>query len=362
MSESGRVTSVLIPGVCHPIAAETLGRLRQAAGDSLRIVGVDLEERGHDYEEVDAFHFVPPATSPKFIPALLEICERHGVDLVVPWSDLEVEAISTHAAEFRAAGVATLCGSAESVQRALDKGTTLEDLERHGIPVPAYALAASADEVERAAAELGYPERSVVVKARRSSGGRGLWILEEGAEMLRHGRGPGRTATLGAFLSIMRESERSGRDVPDFVVTEFLEGDDYSVDALAREGEAVYVVPRRRLVVTEGISRIGEVVPNAEVRTLVARVIRAMGLHLNVNVQLKYTAGAGGEPRVYEVNPRVSGSIVANDGAGVSLFFYGIALALGRPIPAAGEIQLRRTRMFRRWVGRYSQTDEHFTP
>jgi len=216
--------------------------------------------------------------------------------------------------------------------------------------------------VERGVAALGYPENAVVVNPCQSSGCRGLWVLESGAEMLRHCRGPGQRATLGAFLGIVREYERDGRAVPDYVLTEFIPGDDYSVDALASEGEAIYVVPRRRILATEGVSRVGEILPNPEVRSMVVRVIAALDLHLNVNVQMKYSRVEGGEPLVYEVNPRVSGSIVANDAAGATLFYHGIQLALGRPIPPADEIRLQQTRMVRRWIGRYTHQDEWFTP
>ena len=258
MSKSDNTTRVLIPGVCHPIAGETLERLRHASGGSLYIVGVDLEERGHDHGGVDIHYFVPPATSPDFVPVVLDLCRKERVDLVVPWSDIEVEAISGAADSFRDAGVATLCAGPEQVQRTLDKVATLETLRDHGIAVPAFMRAQSSDDVEQAAAQLGYPETAIVVKPRRSSGCRGLWVLKADAEILRHCGEPGLQATLGAFLSIMRECERNGSYVPEYVVMEFLPGDDYSVDALANEGEAIYVVPRRRIHATEGISRVGE--------------------------------------------------------------------------------------------------------
>ena len=362
MGDSTGKTRVLIPGVCHPIASETLARLRYASEDTLYIVGVDLEERGDDHEGVDAFYFVPPATSPHYVRTLLDVCRKERIELVVPWSDLESAAISEAAGDFGSAGVSTLCGPAETVRLALDKASTLEALREHGVPVPAFARASTSAEVERAARERGYPESTVVVKPCMSSGCMGLWFLEPQANMQQRCHGPGQRATLPAFVSMMREYERGGREVPEYVAMEFLPGDDYSVDALASKGEAVYVVPRRRIRATEGISRVGEIAPNAEVRSMVARVVAALGLHLNVNVQLKYSEAAGGHPLVYEVNPRLSGSIVANDAAGAALFFYGIQLALGRPIPPAQDVRLQRTRMFRRWVGRYTHEDEWFTP
>ncbi len=359
---SSEATRVLIPGVCHPIVPDTLASLRRAADGALYIIGVDVEERACDFEGVDVHYFVPRAGSPEFVPALLEICRKENVDVVVPWSDAEVEAISSEAPAFEDAGVAVLSSSFAVVRCALDKGSTLERLEMRGVPVPRHALASNPDDIERAAATLGYPDERVVIKPRRSHGCRGMWILDSGANMLEHRPGPGRPSTLATFLHIARETAEAGRTIPDYVLMEYLPGGDFSVDALADNGKALFVVPRRRIKAVEGISQISEIVADPAVRTMVARVIGALNLHLNVNVQLKYSKETGGVPLVYEINPRLSGTIVANDAAGVSLLFYGIQLALGRTIPSPESMQIQETRMFRKWVACYSHKDRWFTP
>lgn len=356
------VIRALIPGVCHPVASETLSRLRRAGEDEFYIVGVDFEERGKDYNGVDAHYFVPPATSPEYPRAVLDIALQEHVDIVVPWSDDEVAAIAAFSGAFREHGIATLCGSFESVGRTLHKGTTLEGLAQNGVAVPEFEVVSSSEQIDRAAKKMGYPREKVVVKPCRGSGGRGLWILDSETDMLRYTHGPGRRATLPALLFMVRESEKAGKAVPEHVVMPFLPGDDYSVDALANEGKAVFVLPRRRMKAVEGISHVAEIRDNPEVRAMVARVVETFNLHLNVNVQLKYSKVSGGEPLVYEVNPRISGTIVANDAAGVSLLYYGVQLALGRPIPDRDSLRARETRMFRTWVGRYTYTDEWFIP
>jgi carbamoylphosphate synthase large subunit len=95
---------------------------------------------------------------------------------------------------------------------------------------------------------------------------------------------------------------------------------------------------------------------------LVTRVIREFELHLNVNVQLRYSRVDGGEPLVYEINPRISGSIAVNDAAGVSLLYYGIQLALGKPVPPPGSIRVREGKMVRSWTGRFTPLERWFAP
>ena len=78
--------------------------------------------------------------------------------------------------------------------------------------------------------------------------------------------------------------------------------------------------------------------------------------------QLRYPYVSGGQPLVYEVNPRISGSIVANDAAGVKLLYFGILLALGQPIPKRKELRVMQTRMVRYWTETFIHQDEWFNP
>jgi carbamoyl-phosphate synthase large subunit len=279
---------------------------------------------------------------------------------VIPWSDDEVEVISYAASAFKQSGIAILCGSFQSISRTVDKGTMLKELKGTDIPIAEFEIASTPESVESAAIRLGYPKNPIVVKPRRSTCGKGLWILDPNIDLMQPY--PGQRVTLSALVSLLEETRDSGKKIPDYVVMQFLRGEDYSVDALADAGKPIFVIPRRRVKTIDGISQVSEVVDNQKVRSTVARIIRQFNLHLNINVQLLYPVGSVGEPLVYEINPRISGTIVANAASGVDLLYYGILLALGKTIAIDSSLRIQRTRMARFWSETYTHMNEWFSP
>ncbi len=351
---------VLFTGDGHPVAKSVLESLRRSSDYDLHIVGVDLAERGNGFAWVDRHYTVPGSDTDGFVEVVLDVCLRENVQLVIPWSDDEVEAIARNSAVFHENGIAILCSPYASIKRVIDKGILLQELQRTDIPVPGFVLADTPEEVEAAAIKLGYPSRPVIVKPRRSSCARGFWILDPEVDLKQFF--PSQKLSLNAFATLLHEARGRGQKIPAYVVMQYLEGDDYSVDALAFNGEALYIVPRRRLKAVEGVSQISEVVCNEKVKSIVSRIINEFSLHLNVNIQLRYSHGSTGQPLIYEVNPRISGSIVVNDAAGVNILYFGILSALGKPIPKRKELQVLPTRMTRYWTEEYASQGKWFKP
>ena len=355
-----KLIRMLITDVSHPVTQSTIESLKRTADDKFYIVGIDYTGKYQECSCIDKHYNVDFKGSSEYIRTVKDICLRESIDLVVPWTDDEVFWISSSAADFRQMGIATLCGSHESIKRTVDKGSLLQELRKTDIPVPDFELVSSPEETELAAYRLGYPDNPVVVKPRRSISGRGLWILDPNVDLMQQSNR--NSITLSSFLSMLQDVKNNGRKLPDYMIMQYLPGDDYSVDALALSGEAIFVIPRGRVEWVDGISRICEILPNPEVRSMVVRIIREFNLHLNVNIQFKYSEIAGGMPLVYEINPRVSGTIVANDASGISLFYYGILLALKRKIPPRDSLRARQLKMIRYWAESYIYKDEWFEP
>ena len=351
---------LLITGVGHPVAKATLESLQKISRHPLYIIGVDIEERGADFDWIDKHYFIPLPDSRQFIDKIQEICLRENIHLVIPWSDEEVEAIARHSELFSKNGTAVLCSPYKTIQRTIDKGIMLQELKKTNIPVPDFKLVESPEEIEHAAFDLGYPSNPLVVKPRRSSCGKGLWYLNHEVNLKQFF--PAQRLTLDAFISLLNTARDNGQKIPDYVLMQYLPGDDYSVDALAYSGAPLFIVPRRRLQAVEGVSRISEILCNEKVKDMVTQVIREFSLHLNINVQMRYSDIKGGQPIVYEVNPRISGSIVINDAAGINLLYWGILLALGENIPSSDAIKAQQTRIERYWTESCIYSDEWFNP
>ncbi len=321
-----------VGGLVSPGIIENLRRMPEVS----RIIGTDALPEAIGFHLVDKGHVVPPGDAPDYIDVLSGLVEREGVNVIIPCSDEEVLALSRHKDAYRARGVAILCSPYDVTAVAIDKGSMLTFLQERGLSLPRFHLPTTLGGLFQAAEDLGYPARPVVVKPRRGRGGRGVKVLREDINVLQ--------TRDSHEMKLKWFAEALGQHVEGLVLMEYLPGQDYSVDVLADGGRFLYVVPRKRIKAILGPSQVGETVWNQPVVDMVEAVVKAFGFDSNVNIQLK-CAASDDRPMVYEINPRVSGTIVAGSAAGVDLLGYGVRHALGWDVP--GGRTMRPVRMIR---------------
>src|SRR3954452_6531428 len=173
-----RDLSVLVSAAGAPGTAALLRGLRENGERNVRLVGTDMSVRSIGRHLCDAFHLVPAGSDPGFPDAILSVCEREGVDAVLPQSSFDLEGLAAHKQRFADAGVAVLVASPDAIHRSNDKAECYAFLQRIGVPTVEFRRVQGGVEVERAALELGYPERPVCFKPVFSSGSRGFRILD----------------------------------------------------------------------------------------------------------------------------------------------------------------------------------------
>jgi carbamoyl-phosphate synthase large subunit len=115
------------------------------------------------------------------------------------------------------------------------------------------------------------------------------------------------------------------------LVSEYLPGEEFSVDCLCNHGKCIVAVPRLRSKMNNGISVEGEFVFDQDIIAYSTRIVEAIGLHGNIGVQVKKSSS--GEYRILEINPRVQGTIVAALGAGINLPLLAVRQEFGMKIP-----------------------------
>ena len=117
---------------------------------------------------------------------------------------------------------------------------------------------------------------------------------------------------------------------PELLVSEYLPGDEYSVDCLCNHGESILIVPRLRKRMINGISVEGEFIQEETITSYCKQIIKELQLHGNIGIQVK-KSGAG-QFLILEINPRVQGTISAALGAGVNLPELAVKQELGLPV------------------------------
>jgi biotin carboxylase len=187
-----------------------------------------------------------------------------------------------------------------AVEGCRDKRRQRQALQRAGVPVPAFAAAASPQEAVKAARAIGFP---VVLKPADGTGSRGVRLCSEPAEVLEH---------TGALLA-RRRDERGQPVIPAVLVEEYVAGPEVSVETF---GSQVIGITDKHLGPLPAFVESGHdfpatleplcpASPEERVSAVTLAALDALGLGFGPS-HTEVRLGSLG-PVVIEVNPRLAG-------------------------------------------------------
>ncbi len=326
------------------------GMLKCLAMESnFNVVAADADTGAIGKQLAKDFVTIPFAKDPTFIDALLSICRKKNIHVILPLVTKELIPLSKQLREFELAGAKIPISPTASLEIANNKSRLYEFLQWRGIAVPDFRVAETVEQFQKAVEELGYPARSVCFKPSVSNGSRGFRIINDQiseSDILFNYKPYSTYTRMEDALRIL-----SSAVFPELLISEWLPGDEYSVDCVAERGSALIVVPRLRKKMINGISVEGEFIKNEKIISYCSQIISELNLHGNIGIQVK--ANGSGEFLILEINPRVQGTIIANLGAGVNLPVIAIKQELGLPITAA-DLQVKwGTKFSRYWTEIY---------
>ena len=347
--------TVLVTGVGAPGVKGTVYSLRyNDDGTKVKVVGVDQRRDAVGRYFVDSFHPVPSAVDEAYVPRLLEISKKEGVDVILPQTTREIAVLSEARNVFESRGVKLVASSAEAIKAANNKGKLLELAVRLGLPHPRFRLVLNIRELEEAAEALGYPEKPVVVKPPVSNGMRGVRILMEdywNPRRFLEEKPNGLITTLSELKRVFQDREEK---MPELLVSEYLPGPEYSVDAF--QGKQAFVaLPRLRKSIRSGISFEAVVENRADLVFQTNRMAGALGLQYAFGFQFKLDED--GVPKVLECNPRVQGTMIVSTLAGLNLIWWSVKETLGYLVKeeevllALRKVQDANVAFYRYWGG-----------
>jgi carbamoyl-phosphate synthase large subunit len=217
---------------------------------------------------------VPRIDDPEYVPALRELCARHGVGAVIPLTDLDIEVLA-HA---RAAGeLSAFVPDPEIARATFDKYEAHLLLESHGLPSPPTVLPGEPIE--------SYP---VMVKPRQGSGARSIHRADD-------------QAAAAFFVDYVDEPT---------MIQHFMDGPEFSIDCLSDlRGRCLNAIPRTMIESRGGESIKGTVIADQELIDLGRRVVEQLGVRGPATVQVfrDKRIGLG----ITDVNTRFGGAFPA---------------------------------------------------
>jgi carbamoylphosphate synthase large subunit len=340
-----RPLRVLVTASGAPGTAALLRALRDNGERELTLVGCDMSERAVGRHLCDAFRRVPPGSSPLFAEAVLQLCRDERIDAVLPQSSHDLEGLAGARPTFLDAGVTVLVSAPEAIRTANDKAACYALLDEIGVRAPGWRRVRGGRELARAAAELGYPLRSVCFKPVVGSGSRGFRVLDptvDRLDQLLHER-PG---SLALRLEEVNEllPEVGGEEL---LVMELVEGSEHTIDGIAAGGRVLLGHAKTRESMRAGLAMYFETLEDDGLVEVARRIVAALGLDHFFNIQLVGEA-------VIEVNPRISTVVYQED---LNLPYLGLKRALGEIDAAELEAYGHRVRPSRRALRFFDQLE-----
>jgi len=336
-----RNINVLLTSVGCPGGPSIIKSLRVVKERKIKIIGTDMGKFASGFFLSDKFYIVPGGAEENYIDEMLKIVKREKPDVLIPLSEPESLALSRNKKLFEDIGTKVVASNYETIKIAANKAKTYEFFKKNDIPVPDFFIPKSWDEFLDSIKCLGYPEKQVCLKPTNSSGTRGFFILDSKNKINILEYKP------EAFPVISLELlERNFKDCfPSIVVMEYLSGTEYSIDTLTINGETLVIVPRKRVRLRSGITEVGVVEKNESIEELIRNSVKFLKTDYSINIQARFSDS---KPKVIEVNPRLSGTVILCVMAGVNLPYLSVKLALGEEIEKVKPI-------YGTWILKYSE-------
>ena len=280
--------NILVTGIAGDIGFG-VGRILKEWGIFENLIGTDIHE---DHPGSLVFNLtmkVPQANDPSYIEQICKIITKFKIKLLIPTSESELYVIANNIDRLNKL-TSVLTNSSNLINICLDKHELLNFLDINGLKVPEHGLVGK-----------DHPKKlPVIVKPRRGQGKKGV------------------KKVLRMFEYNISENK---------VWQELL---------LPNEQEftcAVYVSPNLeykllqiRRVLIGGYTGKGEIVDNQQVKDYIKKIVNIFKAKGCFNVQLRLTKQG---PLLFEINPRLSSTIVFRDKLGFTDLKWWIADKLG---------------------------------
>jgi carbamoyl-phosphate synthase large subunit len=224
---------VLVTGVGGPAAVSVIKSLKLDPTVQLLAADMDPWAAGLYLVPADARTLIPAGLDPDFASAVLARCVALGVHVLIPTVDAEMRPLAQARAEYAAAGIELMLAPERALDLTLDKLALARCCEGQ-VRVP---------RTERFddAVDPGSWDYPVILKPRTGSGSRDISVVASARE-----------------LAGLERSE-------EFIVQEYLPGEEYSIDVLSdTRSHVIAAVPRVRARVDSGVSVAGRTVHDPE--------------------------------------------------------------------------------------------------
>ncbi len=269
--------NVLISGVASDIGFGA-GRILRDWGWSGLILGIDIHSEYPGEFIFDKTSISPRAAESHYINWVKHYIEQNNIGLFIPTSEAEIQVLSQYGVR-KIGGASIILANKKAIDISTDKRTCMIFLEEQRVRVPKNGVVGET-------VPLSYP---VIVKPRSGQGSKQVQKINN----------------LLAFGQFALQGK---------IWQEYLEPDDeeYTCPIYHSANRGTHVLILRRTL-TGGSTGRGVVVNEPRIEQYVSKIAKTLELDGAINVQLRMTKEG---PCLFEINPRISSTVVFRDKMG----------------------------------------------
>lgn len=300
---------------CFTTTSKLIEQIKQNSnGDTFDIV--ISHSRPNHYLEQHAVHFeVEPVLKGKdYADYIVSNCMKHSVEFFIP--RFQVTTLVKHQSRLQELGIKAMFVASPEIYRLIDnKLETYNDLRNTDIvAIPETFIVRNAKEFETAYENIKAKGSKACIKPVSGIGGEGFKRILDQVSEVDELYLPSSTA-----LSLDRAKRIFENDnIPPFMMSEFMEDEEYSIDCLAKQGELLVAVPRRKVDhYRQNIEYREELIEIAK------KIAKRYSFNYLFNIQIKYHHGL---PYLVEINTRFSGGMYKSGATGANLLYWAIQL------------------------------------
>lgn len=287
--------NILVTG-CGGDIGQSIGKILLNSYYTKNLFGIDISDK-------NAAQFIYPNFSvglrfshPEYLKYLEAFIEKNAIDVIIPIAEPELRFFSEQNLLDKIGSVKMITASAMALEVGFDKYKTAEFLKLASLPYPETFLAKDIKEIS------SFP---VILKSKKGSGSKDIYKINAMDEF--------------AFYT--------KNHIEDYIVQEFItdQNGEFTCGLFrSKKGEIRSIIFKREL--HGGYSGYGEVVEKEMITNLLHNLAIKLNLEGSINVQLRISEN---EPKVFEINPRFSSTVLYRHLFGFEDVIWSIEDALG---------------------------------
>ena len=309
---------VMVTGAGAPGGPAAISGLKDA-GHEVTTVDIDSTAVGRHF--ANNFETFSHPFSSNFINSLLNVSLKHEIECIIPLVTNELITLSENIEIFRKNKIEVIITDKYNLKIANDKLRCYQILNSLSSEIPKFQPVKKITDLKKQVIEFGYPHLPVVIKPSRSNGSRGVRVFDPDVdfykEVFLNKPGSLRCNIDQYILNLEKVS-----DLPELMISEYLPGEEVTVDTICKNGSVRVFLVRRRIKIRSGISVAGQFFFDQNIYDNVIKFCAHLNLDGPIGFQFKKSVE--GSYKLIEINPRVQGTSGAAHG--LSLNFYDLVL------------------------------------